>query len=584
HADLVNVPINLCAKIPAAVSDGDASYAVLGAIALQGIRLLQPQLGETIVVFGLGLVGLLAVQMLRASGANVIGIDLSADRLRYAESFGATTLNPALEVDPVAAALAMTNGQGVDGVLITASAKGDSIMAQSAKMSRKRGRLVLVGVVDLGLDRADFYEKELTFQVSCSYGPGRYDSSYEDQGVDYPYAFVRWTEQRNIAAVLDMMSQQRLDVSALTTHRFPFADAVKAYELISSREPQMGVVMEYPQTPACRERTVVTAVHSGQAYAASGRVSIGMIGAGAFTKGVLLPALAKTGATLDTIVSAGGVSAAHAARKFGFRASSTDFNAVLQDERINTVFITTRHNQHARMVSEALAAGKHVFVEKPLAIDMAGLEQVRAAQAANPTQQLMVGFNRRFAPHIQQMSKLLRGRTGPLCMTMLVNAGAIPADHWTQDPAVGGGRIAGEGCHWIDLLRFLANSPIVSAHADHAGPSARVEVRGDLCAISLTFADGSVGTIQYFANGNKSFPKERLTVFADGRVLEMDNFRVLTGYGWSDFRRLKTMRQDKGHAAECSEFVQRVARGGEPLIPFDQLDNVTEMTLRCELG
>lgn len=583
HAEVVNVPINLCAKIPDDVSDENASFAVLGAIALQGVRLLKPELSETIAVFGLGLVGLMTVQMLVAAGANVIGIDLDPNRLKLAEAFGAVTLNPRDGVDPVAAGLAQTHGEGVDGVIITASAKQDSIVAQSAQMSRKRGRIILVGVVDLNLDRADFYEKELSFQVSCSYGPGRYDPEYEQKGVDYPYAFVRWTEQRNIAAILDLINRQRLDVEALTSHRIDFHDAVKAYELLSSGETQMGVVLKYPEAEASRDRSV-TVNQTPHVSPATKQARVAMIGAGGFSKAVLLPALAKTPAVMETIVSAGGVSASHAARKFGFRSSATDYRAVLGDDRVNTIFITTRHNQHAEMVAEAIAAGKHVFVEKPLSIDRAGLEQVRDAYERSSDLQLMVGFNRRFSPHAVKMAELLRGRTGPLCMSMMVNAGQIPADHWTHDPQVGGGRIVGEGCHWIDLLAFLAGAEVTSSHAMHLGDRAHVSTLGDHCSLSLNFADGSIGTVHYFANGHRSFPKERLTVCCDGKVLELDNFRVLHGFGWSGFNRSKLMRQDKGHEAECREFVNRVIRGGEPLISFESLCNTTETSIDCELN
>jgi predicted dehydrogenase/threonine dehydrogenase-like Zn-dependent dehydrogenase len=588
HAELVHVPTHLCAKIPDRVTDEEACFAVLGSIALQGIRLLQPELGETVVVFGLGLVGLMAVQMLAASGTRVIGIDLDRQRLKLAESFGALSINPGDGGDPVAATMALTQGHGVDGVLITASAKHDTIMSQSAQMSRKRGRLVLVGVVNLELNRAEFYEKELTFQVSCSYGPGRYDAVYEQQGHDYPYAFVRWTEQRNIQAVLELMDRRGLDVDRLTSHRIAFDDAVQAYELLSSGMSQLGVVLVYPHEETGRQHTV--ALHAGDSPAGVhvaqpvGRAVVGVIGAGTFTKGVLLPALAKTDATLHSIVSAGGVSAAHAARKFGFRKCSTDYQTLLADDQINTVFITTRHHLHARMVAEALDAGKHVFVEKPLALDPEGLELVCEAYLRSSGQQLMVGFNRRFAPMIVQLKQLLCGRTGPLCMSMLVNAGAIPADHWVHDPQVGGGRIIGEGCHWIDLLSHLGGSPIVHAHASHLGPAAVATTRGDHCSISLTLADGSIGTVHYFANGHRAFPKERFTAFADGKVLEMDNYRVLRGYGLANFRRAKSMRQDKGHLAECRQFIDRVVKGGEPLIPFDQLRNVTETCFRCQWG
>jgi len=582
HAELVSVPVNLTARIPDSVDFDQASFAVLGAIALQGIRLVRPELGETIVVFGLGLVGLMAVQMLVASGARVVGIDLAPDRLELARQFGAQVINPAEGTDPVKAVLAATGGHGADAVLITASAKNDTIMAQSAQMSRQRGRLVLVGVVNLELNRADFYEKELTFQVSCSYGPGRYDDRYELEGIDYPYAFVRWTEQRNIEAVLDLIARGKLDVASLTSHRVPLDDAVAAYDLITSGRTSMGVVLQYPQAEASRERTIVNRLHKPAPSRGAGKVVAGVIGAGNFTKAVILPALAKTSAELATIASSGGVSAAHAARKFGCRQSTTDYRSILADERINTVFITTQHHQHPRMVVEALAAGKHVFVEKPLAIDPDGLELVKDAWSRACHQQLMVGFNRRYSQHVQKIRELIRGRSGPLCMNMMVNAGAVPADHWTQDRRVGGGRMIGEGCHWLDLLAYLAGAPITAARSLLVGDNAGLSIRTDHCGASLAFADGSVANFQYFANGHRAFPKERLTVFVDGKILELDNFRVLQGYGWSRFGRLKTFRQDKGHEAEIAALVDRIARGGEPLMDFQELVNVTEASFLCD--
>lgn len=582
HAEIVKVPVHLCAKIPSNVTDEEASFAVLGAIALQGIRLLKPELGEQVVVFGLGLVGLLAVQMLVASGVKTIGIDLDPDRLRLAEACGAAVINPAQGTDPVAAATALSGGQGVDGVLITASAKHDSIISQAAQMSRKRGRLVLVGVVNLELNRAEFYEKELTFQVSCSYGPGRYDPRYEQQGIDYPLPFVRWTEQRNIQAVLDLIAQRRLDVERLVSHRIAHAEAAGAYGLLSSGQTQMGVVLQYGAEPLPLVRTVSHESATTTKSAPVSPVVVGMIGAGGFTKSVLLPGLAKTDAVLESIASAGGVSAAHAARKYGFRSSTTDYRSLLTNDRINTIFIATRHNQHASMVAEALDAGKHVFVEKPLAIDLAGLDRVREAHQRRPDLHLMVGFNRRFSPHVVKAIELLRGRVGPLCLSMTVNAGFIPADHWTQDPHVGGGRIVGEGCHWIDLLSYLTGNQVSTAHTDRVGRVQGAPPRADCTVISLTFGDGSIGTLQYFSNGHRSFPKERLTIFCDGKVLELDNFRVLHGYGWRGFRREKTWRQDKGHQSEIQQFASRVADGGAALIPFEELDRVTRVAWECE--
>ncbi len=585
HAEMVCVPKNLAAKIPRGVTDQQATFTVLGAIGLQGIRLLNPTLGESVAVYGLGLVGLLTVQMLKAAGIRVLGIDLDPNRLALAEKFGATPVDVSSGADPVRAALSFSGGQGVDGVLVTASAKDDSIISQSAQMSRKRGRIVLVGVVNLALSRAEFYEKELSFQVSCSYGPGRYDSAYEEGGVDYPMPFVRWTEKRNFQAVLSMLADKQLDVDPLVTSRVPHAEAARAYQVLSDDRSQMGIVFQYPQTAPPVER-VVAGPPSADSKAASttgaGTVRVGVIGAGNFTKRMLLPALAKTPAVLVSIASAKGVSSAHAARKFGFQASTTDYRTILDDPQINTVFITTRHDLHPRMIVEALDAGKHVFVEKPLAIDEEGLQLVRDKYRQCASLQLMVGFNRRFSPHAERMRRLLAGRSGPVCANMLVNAGHIPADHWAQDPKVGGGRIVGEGCHWIDLLRFLIGSPIVSVQAAMIGDVRGVATRNDHISISLAFADGSLGNVHYFANGHRAFPKEKLDVFCEGRVLSLDNFRALRGYGWPGFRKMRLLRQDKGHDAEIGRFVERIAKGGEPLIAPEEIWNVTEASFAAE--
>jgi len=582
HAEMVNRPVNLCAKIPDGVSDAQASFAVVASIGLQGIRLIQPEIGETVAVFGLGLIGLLAVQMLSASGVRVLGIDPDKSRRDLAAEFGAVAIDAT--ADAVAAAIAQTKGQGVDAVLITASAKEDTIISQAARMSRKRGRIVLVGVVNMELNRAEFYEKELRFQVSCSYGPGRYDSRYEEQGVDFPYAFVRWTEQRNIEAALELMAAGRLNVERLITSRIPHAEAARAYDLLKSDRAQLGVVLEYPADAPQTGRVTPnpTYVQPATPAKAAGQASVGVIGAGAFTVRALLPMLKKTPARLITIASATGVSAAYAARKFGFARSTTDYKTILADSSINTVFITARHNLHASMVVEALAAGKHVFVEKPLAITRGELHKVREAYAASRGLQLMVGFNRRFAPQTVQMKKLLAGRSQPATVEMLVNAGHIPADHWMHNPTVGGGRIIGEGCHFVDLLTFLIGSPITSVQAVMVGDTGGLPTRNDHMSILLSFADGSLGNVHYFAAGHRSFPKEALRVFSQGRVLELDNFRKLRGFGWPGFKKQNLFRQDKGHEAEIVAFIDRVTQGGPPLIPPAELWNVTEATFAAE--
>jgi len=572
HAEIVSVPQNLCAKIPDGVSDDEAAFTVLASIGLQGIRLLQPTLGERFIVYGMGLIGILCVQLLRAHGCEVMGVDISPSRLALGERLGARPVNTAAGGDVVAAAGAWTNGRGVDGVLITAAAETDEIVHLSAQACRKRGRIVLVGVVGLNLRRADFYDKELSFQVSCSYGPGRYDEKYEQGGQDYPLGFVRWTEQRNFEAVLEAMGTGRLRVDELITDRFPLAEAAAAYEAVSGRDA-LGVVLEYPEEVRREPRVPIVQ----QPSAAAGVPSFGVIGAGSFSKMVLLPSLQKAGARVISVADIVPAAAHHLARKLGAAQALTDYREILADPGIDAVFIIVGHHLHARLVCEALTAGKHVFVEKPLAMNEEELARVGEAVKANPGRQLMVGFNRRFSPHTERLKGLLAGRSEPLALSMTVNAGSVPPNHWVHDPVLGGGRIIGEGCHFIDLLAFVANSPVTSVAAAQMGQG--VAIREDKMSITLGFADGSVGTVNYFANGSKTYPKERLEIFSEGRVLLMDNFRRTIGYGVSGFRRFRTSRQDKGHRAEFAAFVRRVASGGPPLIPFEQLDNITRATL-----
>jgi predicted dehydrogenase/threonine dehydrogenase-like Zn-dependent dehydrogenase len=577
HAEVVSVPVNLAAKVPDSVSDDEAAFTVVAAIGLQGIRLVNPTLGESVVVTGLGLIGLLTVQLLRANGCRVLGIDFDPRKLELAKHFGAEVVNLSAGEDPLAAANVFTRGRGADAVLITASTDSNEPVAQAAKMCRKRGRIVLVGVTGLELSRADFYEKELSFQVSCSYGPGRYDTSYEEKGVDYPVGLVRWTEQRNFEAVLDMMASGRLNVAPLITHRFAIDDAAEAYDVISGTEPSLGVLIEYPSTGAKSDdalRRATVSVSSG-APPIAGKPAVAFIGSGNYATAVLIPAFAKAGASLKTVVSSSGVSGAHAARKFGFESTTTDSESVFSDPAVDAVVIATRHNTHASLVQRALTAGKHAFVEKPIAItldELSALQSARdAASAAGRRKVITAGFNRRFSPHVAQMKKLLGSTKEPRAFVMTVNAGAIPPGHWAHDPAIGAGRIIGEGCHFIDLLRYLAGSRIASATG--------VSLGADSASINLGFEDGSIGTVHYLTNGNKSYPKERLEVFVGGRILELDNFRKLRAYGWPGFSKMNLMWQDKGQRACAAAFVKAVSEGGPDPIPFDELMEVGRVTI-----
>lgn len=582
HAEIVSVPMNLCAKVPVSVSDEQAAFTVLGAIALQGIRLAQPTLGEGVVVTGLGLIGLVAVQLLRAHGCRVLGIDFDPVKLALARELGAETVDLSQGEDPVTAAALFSRGRGVDAVLVTAATKSSEPMHQAALMLRQRGRIVLVGVTGLELSRDDFYKKELTLQVSSSYGPGRYDPNYEDKGHDYPVGFVRWTEQRNFEAVLDMLENGGLNVEPLISHRFAIDDAAKAYELVSGGGPSLGILLEYPGRERELARTVTLTAMSPQPGKSAPKdvAAVSFIGSGNYATGVLIPAFKAAGAKLRIVASNAGVTGLHAARKFGFEQTTTDTQSVFADVDSGTIVITTRHDSHASLVLAGLASGKNVFVEKPLCLTLAELDEIEALYLsmaeAGLTPRIMVGFNRRFAPQVQKIKSLLNGATGPRSIIMTVNAGAIPSDHWTQDSDIGGGRIIGEGCHFIDLVRFLAGSPISGLQR-----TSMKSTTGDTVSIQLSFADGSIGIVHYFANGSKTFPKERLEVFTSGRILQLDNYRRLTGFGWPGFKSMNLFRQDKGQKACAAAYMRSVKLGTPTPIPFDEILEVSRISIKA---
>jgi predicted dehydrogenase len=574
HAEIVAVPVNLAARVPEGVSDDAAAFTVLGAIALQGVRLANPTLGESVAVVGLGLIGLVTVQLLRANGCRVIGIDFDPQKLALAQRFGAQTVNLSAGANPVDAALNFTGGRGIDAVIITASTSSNDPVRQAAGMSRKRGRIVLVGVTGLELSRADFFEKELSFQVSCSYGPGRYDPNYEDKGQDYPLGFVRWTEQRNFEAMLELLAERRVEVESLVTHRFAIDDAERAYAVVAGSEPSLGILLAYEPAPGAPDAADSRRVNvSPPTHGLNAAVALGFLGAGNYAGAKLIPAFRATQARLVEVASAGGVSSLHAARKFGIERATTDQHSLLSATDVNAVVIATRHSQHAAQVLAAREQGKHVFVEKPLCLTLEELARIEAAYSTS-SPLLMVGFNRRFAPQVTRLRALLTGVSGPKAFVFTVNAGAIPATHWTQDPEVGGGRIIGEACHFIDLLRFLAGSRI----ADHA-QSALAEGARDSATIMLRFEDGSTGTIHYLSNGSKAFPKERLEVFAGGRIVQLDNFRKMRGFGWPGFKRMNLWRQDKGQDACAQAFVDAIKGGHGAPIPLDQIIEVARVSI-----
>lgn len=578
HAEVVSVPKNLCAKVPDNVTDECAAFTVLGAIGLQGIRLAQPGLGECVVVIGLGLIGLITVQLLVAQGCRVLGIDFDEAKLALARQFGAETASA--QDDVVTAAYSFSRGRGVDAVLIAASTRSNDPIHDAAQMCRKRGRIILIGVTGLNLSRADFFEKELSFQVSCSYGPGRYDPAYEEHGNDYPVGYVRWTEQRNFEAVLDMMATGKLNVEPLISHRFALEDAASAYDLLTSGTPSMGIILGYTSRPEEDEPLVKAQPTGLSAVLPSGRASIIMLGAGNYAGRTLAPAFANAGAFLDTVVSANGSNAAFIGRKYGFANVGSDDLAALRSGNANIAVIATRHNLHAAQVVAALQAGKHVFCEKPLCLTVPELDLIEKQCAESPNQLLMIGFNRRFAPHIIKMKELLDSVDAPKSFIMTVNAGEIDPTHWTQDRNIGGGRIIGEACHFVDLLRFLAGATIEEVQATTLGPHPALQVRDDKCTVTMRFANGSVGTIHYLANGNKAFPKERLEVFSGGKIIALDNFLKMTGMGWSTFKSMRLLRQSKGADACVRAFVSAVEEGKSCPIPLNEVLEISRITLQ----
>jgi predicted dehydrogenase/threonine dehydrogenase-like Zn-dependent dehydrogenase len=575
HAEIVCVSKNLCAKVPSDVPSEEAVFTVLAAIALQGIRLANPTLGETFAVFGMGLIGLLTVQLLRNNGCHVIALDFNEERLALAETFGASCVNLSHEKNPILAVQQHVANGFVDGSLITAATDSDELMHQAAQICRQRGRIILVGVTGLHLRRSDFYEKELTFQVSCAYGPGRYDPLYEKFGQDYPKGFVRWTLNRNFEAILSLLSQKKLIISPLITKKYPFEEAISAYETLTENANALGFLLEYPQkNPEEKIKKTIFLNESTEHAAKNTNVSIGMIGTGAYASRFLLPALKNAPVKRLLTASKQGISAQQAAKKFDFKACTTDNEIIFNDSLINTVFIATQHNSHASLTARAIKHQKHVFVEKPLALSQEELNNI-VSLYTNTNLKLMVGFNRRFAPAIKTIKNLLHQEKAPKIITMQINAGTIPASHWTQMAEIGGGRILGEVCHFIDLARFLIGYPVKTWQAMSMDKTSEHK---DNLVITLKFNDESLVTIHYTANGSKQIPKERIEISTSGKSIYLDNYRRLITHGFYQ-KNKRYFKQDKGQTACVIAFIEAVAQDLNNPIPFDELIEVSQLTL-----
>jgi predicted dehydrogenase/threonine dehydrogenase-like Zn-dependent dehydrogenase len=573
HAEIVSVPRNLVAKIPDEVCFEEAAFTTVAAIAMQGVRQADVRVGEQVAVIGLGLVGLLTVQLLKASGCRVIGMDVASRNFDLAMTLGCDRC--ALSNDDAAAeAQSFTRGYGADAVVITAGTSSNQPVELAIQCTRKRGTVVALGTVGMNIPRSPFYEREINFRMSCSYGPGRYDADYEERGQDYPLGYVRWTENRNMEAVLDMMAQRKLNVAALITHRIPVEESLRAYDLITGKadESYLGIVIQYsePGTPITLSRRVELRAFDQNV---SGRpAGLGFIGAGSFTQSTLLPSLLKLAPRLRGLATGKPVNAKNIAKKYGFEFCATDTKEIIHDKDVNLLFVTSRHDSHARYVAEALRAGKSVFVEKPPALTHEELEDILAAydqaQLAGTTPILMVGYNRRFSEPIRAIQKMFAGRTEPLAMHYRINAGFIPSTHWMQHPEQGN-RFIGEGGHFIDVMQFLCGALPVSVHAVAPTDSAR-RYNGDNILVSITFADGSAGTIHYLANGANAVEKEYLEVFGDSKTVRMWNFKKLECAVGRN-KSTKSFSGDKGHAAEMKALLDGFQSGSGSPIKFESL-------------
>ena len=576
HAEVLSVPKNLCVQLPEPVSFEAGAFGTLGAIALQGVRLAEPTLGESMVVIGLGLVGQLTVQLLKANGCRVFGLDLDPARVALAMELGAdravvSNEDAASEIDQ------WTRGRGADAVLITAATDSNQPVELAARVSRLKGRVIVVGMTGLDIPRAPFFSRELKLVISMSYGPGRYDPDYEERGHDYPLPYVRWTEKRNIESFLELVAEKRVNVERLTTHRFGIDEAEHAYELISgeSTEPYLGVLLNYDPDREIDDRVQLTPPIQGAAKA----IRLGVIGAGGYVPAMLLPHFKSEGVEFRAIATASGVSAHDVGKRFGFAYAASPAGEVLADPDINLIVIGTRHDLHAELADRALAENKNVFVEKPLALDDKQLDEV-AAEAARSSGRLMVGFNRRFSPLARRAKDFFAGSNSPLSILYRVNAGRVPKEHWIQDPSAGGGRIVGEVCHFVDLMQFLTESPPVSVFAESISTKSDKTIDADSVFITLRFADGSNGCIAYVSEGDKSLPKERIEIFGGSRSFVLDDFRRATLHKNGREEHVTLKVQDKGQQAQVHQICASILEGTAAPIPLNELIATTRATFR----
>ncbi|HEX8150424.1 MAG TPA: bi-domain-containing oxidoreductase [Pyrinomonadaceae bacterium] len=579
HAELLSVPKNLCARLPDGVDFEAGAFATLGAIALQGVRLAEPTLGESVVVIGLGLVGQLAAQLLKANGCRVFGVDLDSSRVELAGRLGADD-GCVAGVGVKQAVMRWSRGRGADAVLLTAATQSDEPVELAGEISRLRGRVVAVGLVGMNVPRAAYFQRELTLRVSMSYGPGRYDPEYEERGHDYPLPYVRWTEGRNLEAFLDLAAAGALKTAPLVTHRFPVEDAARAHQLISgdTGESYLAVLINY-DTGREIERHVPNKVSNFKFETSNSRVRVGVVGAGDWARRMLLPNFKAEGVEFVSIATASGVTARDVGRRYGFARFVSGAEEVLGEENVNLLVIATRHNTHAELARRGLERGLDVFVEKPLALDDEELDALLEA-AGRSRGRLTVGFNRRFSPHARAAREFFAERRGPLSILYRVNAGRVPRAHWTQDAREGGGRIRGEVCHFVDFMQYLTGSHVTRVYAEPVASDDREAVDDDSVFVTLKFADGSNGTIAYLAEGDRVLPKERVEIFGAGRAFVLEDYRASAAYAGGRETRSRLRAQDKGVREEVRALCAALRGGGPAPIPLADLANTTRATFR----
>tara|TARA_B110000858_G_C17806797_1_gene478487 strand:+ start:2931 stop:5033 length:2103 start_codon:yes stop_codon:yes gene_type:complete len=574
HAEIVNVPKNLCAKIPKNVSDNEAVFAVIGAIALHGIRLSKPTIGEKFAVIGLGLIGLLSLQILKSHGCKAVGFDYDQERLNLAKSIGFDTVNLSKKDNIDSIVKSHTKGVSFDGSIIAASTDTREPIDLASNITRKKGRIILVGVADINISRDIFYHKELKFQVSCSYGPGRYDIEYEEKGKDYPIEYVRWTEQRNFQTILELLEDKSIITSNLISHEFNIDNAAKAYEVITNKEKSLGIIINYSskKDDDLIKNTEINLKKNINEKIDINKINLGFIGAGNHAK-VLIPIFKKNKVILKKISSEKGISSFHLGKKEDFEIATSNNETILNDKNINTVIICTQHDTHASIVIESLEKDKHIFVEKPLALNQEDLNKIES-KIKKSNKMLTVGFNRRFSPHIIKMKSLIKDNKSPKSIVMNINAGSLEKNHWLKDESKGGGRLIGEASHFIDLLRHIIESKIINWNKIYLGNEK------ESFSIQIKFAEGSIGIINYFANGHKSLQKERIELFVDNKILFLNNYKSLKGYGWKNFKSFSTWKQDKGQEKLIKFFLESILKNEEPIIPYNQLIEVCSVAIQ----